>query len=201
MSKLKIPDRMKHLKIDPRGYPIPHSVVIDRDGTAHFAIADEIIRQQVIREGLCSICGTKLFRGRWLIGGPLSAFASNGAFLDPAMHDECAHFALQTCPYLAAPRYAREIGPAKAKASNVEKDFLLGVADEAEAGRPAGHLFIALMTVNRIELINDGQYIKPRGAYNKIEFWQHGNRLSDADGMRLIAEHYPEIIAHHEGGD
>ena len=31
------------------------------------------------------------------------------------------------------------------------------------------------------------------GAY-KIEFWQHGNRLGDVDGMRLIAEHYPEIV-------
>jgi hypothetical protein len=191
---IPIPDRMKHLKVDPRGYPIPHGVVIDRDGKAHFAIADEIVRQRSIRQGLCGICGTKLFRGRWLIGGPLSAFASNGAFLDPPMHDECAHFALHTCPYLAVPRYAREIGAAKAKASDLQQDFVMNVAAEAEVGRPSGDLFVALMTVDRIDLVMDGQYVKPRGEYRKIEFWRHGNRLSDAEGLGIIAEHYPEII-------
>jgi hypothetical protein len=57
-----------------------------------------------------------------------------------------------------------------------------------------GDLFTALMTVNLIDLINDGQYISRVVAYKKIEFWQHGNRLGDVDGMRLIAEHYPEIV-------
>jgi hypothetical protein len=191
---IAIPDRMKHLKVDPRGFPIPYGVVIDLDGTAHFAVADEFIRQRTIAEGLCSICGTKLFRGRWLIGGPLSAFASNGCFLDPPMHDECAHYALQTCPYIALPRYRREIGPAKAKAADLEQDFLVMTAEEAETGRPAGDLFIALMTVNRIDLVHDGQYLKPRGEYRRVEYWRHGRQLSDAEGIGLLEQHYPEII-------
>jgi hypothetical protein len=190
---IPIPDRMKHLKLDPRGYPIPYGVAIDRDGVAHFAINDEAVRQHIIREGLCSICGTKLFRGRWLIGGALSAFTVQGAFLDPPMHDECAHFSLQTCPYLAAPRYGREIGKAKAKTASIGQDYVLAEHEDAKAGRPSGDLFIALMTV-RVETVNDGQYIKPRGVYRKIEFWQHGRRLSDADGLAIIAEHHPELV-------
>jgi hypothetical protein len=189
---IPIPDRMKHLKVDRRGYAIPYGVVTDKDGTVHFAINDEATRQQSIRGGLCSLCGTKLFRGRWLIGGPLSAFASNGAFLDPPMHDECAHYALQVCPYLAAPRYAREIGTAKAQGARFDHQLIVE-HDEAQAGRPDGDLFVALMTVDRIELIADGQYVKPRGDYRKIEFWRHGQQLDLDEGLRIVREHYPEI--------
>ena len=80
------------------------------------------------------------------------------------------------------------------RAAELERDFFVSPSPEAQAGRPLGDLFIALMTVNLIDLINDGQYISRVVAYKKIEFWQHGNRLGDVDGMRLIAEHYPEIV-------
>jgi hypothetical protein len=80
------------------------------------------------------------------------------------------------------------------RAAELERDFFVATSPEAQAGRPLGDLFIALMTVNLIDLINDGQYISRVVAYKKIEFWQHGNRLGDVDGMRLIAEHYPEIV-------
>ena len=52
----------------------------------------------------------KNWRGeRWFVGGPLSAFHEFGAYLDGPMHKECGTFALEHCPYLAAPNYARRI--------------------------------------------------------------------------------------------
>src|SRR6478672_2277487 len=110
MTAPNIPERMLHLKIDERGYAIPWGVVVDDNGTAHFAINDHVVRRRSITEDLCGLCGHKLFRGRWFVGGSKSAFHEHGAFIDPPMHSECAHYALQVCPYLAAPRYTREIG-------------------------------------------------------------------------------------------
>lgn len=69
-----IPFRMSHLEVDPRGYPIPWGVYRDPTGRAHFQINDDVRRYQAIKDNLCPICGTSLFRGRWFVGGPISAF-------------------------------------------------------------------------------------------------------------------------------
>jgi hypothetical protein len=105
MTKIPIPERMKHLGIDRRGYPIPWSVYRDPDGRPHFTIFNNVLRARGIRDDLCGICGTKLFRGRWFVGGPVSAFDPRGTYIDPPMHHECSSYALTVCPYLAAPNY------------------------------------------------------------------------------------------------
>ena len=57
---------------------------------------------------VCGICGQKLERDVWLIGGPGAAFHEHGAFLDPPMHRGCAIYALMVCPYLGA-RYTGRV--------------------------------------------------------------------------------------------
>lgn len=177
---------MSHLKRDRRGYPIPHGVVIDKAGNPHFAINDDMIRIRVIREGLCSICGTKLFRGKWLIGGALSAFHEHGAFIDPPMHSECAHFALKACPYLAAPRYSQEIGLKKAKASAAELNHAILYSHTLIDGRPQGDMFVALMVTGKIEVHESTLNLKPKPPYSVVEYWRHGQQLSKNVGEQLV---------------
>jgi hypothetical protein len=99
-----IPALMKERQVDPRGYPIPWNVLVDSTGKAHFTINDESLRQMAIRDRLCPICGHRLWRGMWFVGGPGSALHEHGAYIDPPMHKPCAEYALKVCPYLAAPR-------------------------------------------------------------------------------------------------
>ncbi|MCV9964336.1 hypothetical protein OIU34_20830 [Pararhizobium sp. BT-229] len=106
---VSIPERMRALPIDPRGYPVPVNVTRDRHGKPNFATNDETVRQTLFREDRCGICGEKLLRGRWSIGGPGSALHPDGAFLDPPMHYECAQYAVQVCPYLAMPTYSKSV--------------------------------------------------------------------------------------------
>lgn len=182
-----IPERMAHLKVDKRGYAIPYGVVIDDDGTPHFAINDHIIREQSIARDLCSICGHKLFRGRWFVGGSKSAFHEHGAYIDPPMHRECAHYALQVCPYLAAPKYAREIGFTKAKAAGAALGrHAMFVDPTMIPGRPEAEVFVALMTTGQKHDRESG-YLIPRRPYLKVEFWLHGEQISVEEGKRLIA--------------
>jgi len=191
--KIEIPDRMRHLKIDARGYPIPCMVLIDQNGLPHFSINNEQMRLRVIRRDLCSICGTKLFRGRWLVGGALSAFHPDGAFIDPPMHSECAHYALQVCPYLAAPRYAGEIGVTKAKAhADALTDNMVLIDHTMMPGRPLNDLFIALMTTRPIQIF-DTLNIKPKPPYNVVEYWRRGERLPDQEGKALVAQALEEF--------
>jgi hypothetical protein len=189
-TAIEIPDRMKHLKLDARGYPIPCMVLIDKTGLPHFAVNEETERVKVIRNDLCSVCGTKLFRGRWFVGGALSAFHEHGAFFDPPMHSECAKFSLKVCPYLAAPRYDAEIGIAKAKAkadAGAMPNHLVFVDHTMIPGRPMDDMFVALMTTKPVILCGeDFRNLKAQQPYNAVEYWRRGERISDREGQAIV---------------
>jgi hypothetical protein len=186
-----IPERMRHLPCDKRGYPIFFGAYIDPvDGTPHFTINDEEKRQRVIDEDLCSICGRKLLRGRWFVGGPMSAFHPRGAYIDMPMHDECVHYALEICPYIAMPSWSRTVSEQKLKQVNAG---LVAIDPTMIPDRPA--VFVAVMTVGQRMTGGNGiqRYVVPRRPYRKIEYWRHGQRLSDAEGWLLVVQHFPEI--------
>jgi hypothetical protein len=87
-----------------RGIPIPF-VNETRDGGVDFAAiqADQVLR--CARERLCGTCGQPL--GWWVafLGGPESA--AQRAYLDPAMHPDCAESALTLCPHIARQQHRR----------------------------------------------------------------------------------------------
>lgn len=191
MSPVLIPERMQALARDPRGYPIPFGLLIDPDGKAHFSLNDESKRLQILRRDLCSICGTKLFRGRWFVGGVLSAFHADGAFIDPPMHAECARYALQACPYLAAPRYAatgdigrKQLAAAQKSIQQATGANLIGVDRTLIPGRPADDVFVAIMATG--QLIFDNLNMRPKRPYSRVEFWRHGAQIPDAEGQETV---------------
>lgn len=189
VNELPIPSRMSALDRDVRGYPIPWGVMVDNDGLPHFAINLEERRHEMVKRDLCSICGGKLFRGRWFVGGALSAFHEHGAFIDPPMHSECAHYAIQICPYLAAPRYAKEIGLAKIKGR--KHPNMLLIDNTMIPGRPTGDIFVLLMATGQVAF--DNLNTKPKLPYSSIEFWRHGLRIPDAEGYASVEQALAEF--------
>jgi len=182
-NQVPIPDRMKHLPLDRRGYPILYGVYVDKSGKPHFTINDERARVMMRERDLCSVCGHKLFRGRWFAGGPGSAFHPEGCYIDMPMHDECVHYALMVCPYLALPNYAREIGENAAKKLT---DEIIAIDETMIPDRPA--VFVAVMAIGQTyvgERMVSGQYVRPNRPYRKIEYWQHGRQLPDDVGKAL----------------
>lgn len=201
---IDIPARMAHLKRDPRGYPIPHMVLIDDGGRPHFQINDESIRQQMIHDDRCAICGTKLFRGRWFVGGPLSAFSERGSYIDPPLHLECAEFALQVCPYLAAPHYGREIGTKTLKGRSIEGGLRIAIDPTTIRDRPP--FFVAVMAVGQDKIRQrdvanplDGgglgytpsmvRYVRHQiGTVRDLRVWQAGGRVTDPEALSAFTE-------------
>jgi hypothetical protein len=182
VADVPVPPRMQALPKDPRGYPIPVIVSVTSDCKAHFQINDETKRQQVIAADRCSICGWRLNRLRYYVGGRLSAFHEHGAFIDPAMHKECAEYALQVCPYLAAPRYTRELGE-RALTQKQRQEIGVLVDPTAMPGRPADEEFVLVGCVGE-RLVHDYigitrivKYLRPKRPYRSIDIWRHGQHL------------------------
>jgi hypothetical protein len=169
---------MAHLPRDPRGYPIPWTVYRDAAGRAHFTINDEHRRLQCVLDKRCSICGERLFPSRlWFVGGPFSAFHERGAYLDPPMHIECARYSLQVCPYLALASYRGLISD-----RTLSADDPIGLVERtAMPDRPL--LFVCALARDAAMLPSN--VIVPARPFLRVEFWRHGARLTDAEGMRI----------------
>jgi hypothetical protein len=183
-----VPERMARLPRDPRGYPIFAMALRDDAGRAHFTVNDEGLRRRLIRHDRCSICGGKLLRGRWFIGGEKSAFHPQGCYIDPPTHAECARYALRVCPYLASPTYASLIAgrtvPAGIKTLDVTAVISPDTADEV---RPA--LFVAVLARGqRAKPTEAGPVLVPARPYITVEYWQHGQQLAREAGEALCRE-------------
>ena len=195
MPNVPIPHRMKHLPLDHRGYPTPVIVVV-KDGKPVFSVNDIDITNRMIQEDRCSICGTKLFRGRWLVGGGLSGLSEKGKFADGPLHDECAHYALKVCPYLAAPNWKTPIGKFQHAAAGIEgaafdlKDSIT----VADTQRPEA--FVAVMASKiDIEIRPFGVLLcRPKeGHVMRAEVWRNGTMLQGADVTDFIERMRPKV--------
>jgi hypothetical protein len=99
LDDLGIPEAIKRLPRDARGYPIPWAQFRGDDGAADFRTVDQGLVDRCIDERLCGICGEQLAQWVVFIGGP--ACLTYRLFKDPAMHPACAAFAAIACPFIA----------------------------------------------------------------------------------------------------
>jgi len=171
-ATVPIPENMRYLPRDRRGLPIPFIVFRDTDGNPHFTINDEERRRFVLKLDRCAICNHQLWRGRWFVGGPKCAFDPRGAYLDPPVHHECAEYALQVCPYLAAPRYGRLIDGATLDYSKAGA----GITLDANVDNERPDFFVAVMALGHVN--TEQGYMVPTRPFRRVEFWRHGKRLA-----------------------
>ncbi len=169
MNVSPVPDRMKHLDRDHRGYPVPFIVFRDSDGKPHFTINDQVKTGLCRSKDLCSICGLKLLRGRWFVGGPGSALAPTGAYIDPPTHYECMAFALRTCPYLLSAAYQKRIDGATLDPKKAPG--VIGLLDTTMIPeRPKA--FVGVMAIG--QTYTSRGYIVPKKPFRAMEFWRDG---------------------------
>lgn len=196
-----IPALMKHLPVDRRGFPIPPIVLVDDNG-AKFAVNDEFAKQKVMAEDCCGICGKPLYRARWLVGGPGSAFLPHGAYLDPPMHTECMHYAMQVCPYLAAPNWKNGVSVGAVQAKNVTLDgetkaipvFGSGF-DKVFPNRP--DVFVCVQYTGKLRFSTNEDMMpvfRPPTPFRQIEYWSEGRRLSQAEGAALVVPILDDMV-------
>jgi len=137
-----------------------------------------------ILQELCPICGERLGKWRWFVGGPGSAFHEHGWFIDLPGHVECIEFSLAACPYLASPNYLRHLDHLP-HADRMPPEVIAFMDETVDPNRPP--LFV-MVAGERIELQDNGPtlpYVRPTRPYMGIRYWRHGKRLTDAEGVAM----------------
>lgn len=168
LSLIPVPLKMQDLKLDPRGYPIAYSVLIDDHGTPHFRVIDQEKVLKCAKENLCSICGKPLELHRSFLGGPLSF--RNHTYSDPPMHPECATYAVKVCPFLAAPKFSYSRSDPKLDQAEIV------TLPEVSMKRPD---FMVLGTcLSHTMLMHNGYHLFQSGHWTDCEIWQHGKKIT-----------------------
>jgi len=176
---------MRTLPRDPRGYPIPYLVMIDKRRQPQFTINDVRRALECDRKGLCAICGKRLERVgtervQWFVGGSRCFLHEHGAFLDPPMHLDCATYALRVCPFLAARRYTGRIDAAKPDPDAIPDGLALARHDGVLPALPErfGLGLAESVTISR-DRAGAATYSVPRWRY--VEFWRAGEPIDAPD--------------------
>jgi hypothetical protein len=163
-----IPVRMRNLRRDHRGYPWP------------FLMTDESIvtmdgrkQERCVREKLCMVCGSKLDKKYWAIGGRQTAV--NRLLVDPLMHEECARYSLKVCPFLANQdmKYRKKHDPGTT--------MKVGVA-------PDRHDTSLLMRTSGFKpiLVNGDVYILCK-RWDYVEHWRNGSIVNTPPELSMSA--------------
>lgn len=183
---VEIPARLRRRPKDRRGYPIPYIVMIDKDGRPHFTINDSRKVQKCVHGKRCGLCGDKLERAAiWFVGGSRCFTQSNGAFIDPPMHEECARYALQVCPFLAAPSYAKRIDDRTLDEKAIPDGMFIGVTSAPM--RPDQPEVFGLGRCAAFSIIPEGRdfillpvALPGREKWLHVEFWKGGKPNENA---------------------
>jgi hypothetical protein len=186
VEAVPIPPKMRLLPKDRRGYPVPVIVQRDLTGRPFFVINDTEVVNKTARQKLCGICGQKLERDIWLVGGPGGAFHEHGMFIDGPMHKACATYALRVCPYIAG-RYSKRIDDTLAKHGKWPAHMRM-LAEESMI--PEQPPFFVLARTRRVafEVREQGTHrFIPERPWLAVEFWRRGVEISEPEARELLA--------------
>lgn len=173
LSNVVMPNRVLRLERDCRGYPIPYTVQRDAQGRPDFRVVDPQIWMNAVRYKRCGICGEQLGVHLAFVGGP--ACMQNRVFTDLPMHRDCATYALQVCPFLAAPKFAYS----RSLSGDVR------VMASVSSHRPEQ---FGLAMSRGVELRRLGDDLVLLAApFDSVEWWQGGIPMSEALGQAVSA--------------
>jgi len=172
VQAVTMPDRIKALAIDERGYPVPWFVAWI-NGRPDFRIADTDKLTRAIRSSLCWVCGQPLGRFKALVIGPMCVVNRTSA--EPPSHLECARFSVQACPFMSKPRMRRneaDLGEMR------EKETIVMPAGEMIRRNP-GVTCIWIATHPPTPMrVADGVLFHITGKPDDMEFWCEGRRAT-----------------------
>jgi hypothetical protein len=182
---VEVPPKMRLLDRDRRGYPVPWIVQRDLTGRPFFVMNDMERTMACGRRKVCGICGAKLERDVWLIGGPGAAFHEHGAYLDPPMHRQCATYALQVCPYIGA-RYSGRADLALVKHGKWHPAQRV-LTDETMIPEQPPFFVLARTGAARMIVEDKAPRFLPRRPWLAVELWRWGEQITEAEAVAQLA--------------
>jgi hypothetical protein len=185
---LSMPDRVRSLPVDRRGFPVPWFVAWF-DGEPDFRCVAAGKVETAVRQSLCWVCGRPLGKYRTFVTGPLCAV--NGVSAEPPSHRDCGEFSAKNCPFLTRPRMRRND-------KNLRDD----------SPHPAGAMIdrnpgVALLWTTRsfrIVHVNDGILFHV-GPPDRVQWFAEGREATRAEVLASLESGLPLLKAtsEHDG--
>lgn len=192
VSLESLPDRMKHLPSDARGYIVPWFVAWD-NGKPEFRAMDPAKFVRAIREKLCWVCGGKLGVHVCFVAGPMCGI--NRTSSEPPSHLECARWSARNCPFLSNPRMVRR------EDERINNQSLRDKAPGIALTRNPG---VAMLWITRqYEVFRTGNgVLLQMGEPESVEWYVCGRPATRAEVLKSIDTGLPnlEAIARTERG-
>lgn len=132
-----------------------------------FQVIDQAKWLNLAKTRACGLCGQPLDRQMAFVGGPVSH--KSRFFTDLPMHRACAEYALQVCPYLAAPRfrYTERLPQVQG--------FKTQLSDQVSDERP--ERFFLGITRHFIIGQLQGEHVVRARPWDATWWWQEGRQL------------------------
>ena len=174
-----MPDRMKLLKYDHRGFPVPWFVHWENDQPDFRIIAPGKLAM-AYKNGRCWICGGQMGVHRVSVIGPMCVV--NRVTSEPPSHRDCAEFAAKACPFLTKPRMRRN-----EKDLPVERAPMRGLHIDRNPG------CVALYETRRVSYNRDSGLFQ-LGEPTRIDWWAEGRQATRQEVLASIDSGYPILL-------
>jgi hypothetical protein len=177
-----LPDRMKSLKVDDRGYVVPWFVGWP-NGKHDFRVMDGDKWVSAVKYKLCWVCGERMGRFMTFVAGPMCGI--NWTSSEPPCHLECATWSARNCPFLNNPEAIRRVDEVTAESKSMGGMAILrnpGVA--------------MLWTTKDYSVFDDGRNgrLVHMGAAEHVEWYAHGKPATREQVQASIDSGLPALI-------
>ena len=179
-----LPDKLKHLPIDERGYPVPWFVDWV-DGKPEFRAMDGRKFRDAIKKRLCWVCGDPLGVNLAFLAGPMCGINRTSA--EPPSHYICAAWSARNCPFLNNPRAVRREDERINNAKAVEEGS--GCPIRRNPG-------VAMVWICRsYEIWNDGRggALITMGEPDRVEWYCEGRTATREEVLNSIETGLPAL--------
>jgi hypothetical protein len=160
------PPRIAKLPLDKRGYPVPWFVEWF-NGEPDFRVISDAKRRRAFSVDLCWICGERMGVHQVFAVGPMCLI--NLTTAEPALHRDCAEYAVKACPFLTQPRRRRNDAEALPEGAHVD-----GVMIERNPGVTA---LVEAKGARRFSDRNGGWLIRLVQP-TRVDWWAHGRQAT-----------------------
>ena len=180
MNLPDMPDRIKLLKRDERGFPVPWFVHWE-NGEPDFRVVSPDKIARAYKFGRCWICGGSMGVHRVCVIGPMCVV--NRVTSEPPSHRGCAEFAAKACPFLTKPRMRRN------EKNLPEERATVGMPIERNPG------CVALYETKSVKPFKAGVgYLFRLGEPTRINWWAEGRQATREEVLASIDSGYPILM-------
>lgn len=177
-----MPDTIKQLPRDRRGYPVPAFAYWDEDGEPDFRVIKPRWPERCVKQNLCWICGCGMGRKRWFVLSPMCTITNTTS--EPPCHKTCAEFAAKHCPFLATPMAKRSTKPMP-----VDDPFMPG---DGITRNPGVCVIWETLTYKRFP-DGKGHWLIEIGPPENATFWREGRKATRDEVLESVVSGLPAL--------